>query len=129
MKKIYVVAGVIKNGDEILCMQRKESKFPYISYKYEFPGGKIEENETEQDALRRELFEEMEMEVEIGEKLISIEHAYPDFTLNMEVFSCIAKNKEFKLKEHIAFQWLTKDKLNTLDWAAADIPAVNQLIG
>jgi len=129
MKKLVsVVAALITHDNNILCMQRKESKYDYISRKFEFPGGKIEAGETEQEALKRELMEEMEMEVEVGDKYLSVEHEYPDFVLNMQVYACVAKNKEFVRKEHIAHVWARKEELLALDWAGADLPVVHKLL-
>lgn len=128
MKKVSVVAALIRHEDEILCMQRKESKYDYISRKFEFPGGKIEEGETEVDALKRELREEMEMEVEVLDKYLSVLHTYPDFTLDMQVYECKANNKNFVRKEHIGHVWAKLDELEALDWAGADLPVVEKLL-
>lgn len=127
-KQIEVVAAVIENEGEILCMQRNESKHDYISYKWEFPGGKIEENESMKQALARELKEEMDYEVEIKEKLIKVVHEYPDFVLTMNAFYCVANSKKFELKEHVDFKWLEKSELRELDWAGADVPIVDEII-
>jgi len=128
MKKIEVVAAIIKHKDEILCVQRPVNKLPYISNKFEFPGGKIEPNETKIEALKRELIEELETEPEIDDLFLTVIHKYPDFELTMHSFTCIAHSKQLNLKEHISSVWLKKDKLNTLDWAAADLPIVDKLI-
>ena len=129
MKTVKVVAGLIRFGEEVLCMQRKESKYNYISHKFEFPGGKIEEGETEQEALKRELREEMEMEVEIGNKFLSVVHEYPDFILDMQVFECKASSKDFVMKEHISFEWSLPKNIPLLDWAGADLPVVKKILG
>jgi 8-oxo-dGTP diphosphatase len=128
MKKIEVVAGVIFWKDEILCVQRPKSKFHYISEKYEFPGGKIEENETKEDALHRELIEELNLSTKINSFFMTVVHEYPDFKLTMHSFMCEVDSKEVELNEHIDKKWLKIDELSTLDWAAADIPIVNKLI-
>ena len=127
MKHIYVVAGVIQNQDKILCMQRGISKNDYISFKWEFPGGKIEEGETHAQALQRELMEEMELNVEVGKHLIDITHTYPDFVITMYVYFCNTSNLNFKLNVHKDFKWLKKAELNSLDWAEADKPIVEKL--
>lgn len=127
-KQVEVVAAVIKHEGKILCMQRNESKHDYISFKWEFPGGKIEENETEQEALARELKEEMDYEVDISDKLIKVVHEYPDFVLTMNAYRCYAPEKNFTLKEHVDFKWLSVNELKTLDWAGADVPIVDKLI-
>jgi 8-oxo-dGTP diphosphatase len=128
MKAYTVVAAVIVKNNEILCMQRRESKYDYISLKWEFPGGKVEDGENEKEALAREIKEELNLEIEIGKKLITVEHEYPDFSLTMHTFLCTSLTSEITLNDHVAFKWLTKEYLTKLDWAAADLPIVNKLI-
>jgi 8-oxo-dGTP diphosphatase len=128
MKKIEVVAAIIYFEDKILCVQRPKNKLPYISEKFEFPGGKIEQGETQKEALKRELFEELSIITDIKSHFITVVHEYPDFELTMHGFICEVKTKELKLNEHIAQQWLSLNELNKLNWAAADIPIVNKLI-
>jgi len=130
MKHLNVVAGIIFFGDEILCMQRPESKHDYISYKFEFPGGKIDPGETEVEALKRELMEEMDMKVEVDEstKFLIVNHTYPDFEITMHSYICKVDTKEFVMKEHKDFKWLKRGKLAHLDWAMADMPIVIKLM-
>ncbi|AWG22353.1 DNA mismatch repair protein MutT [Flavobacterium faecale] len=128
MKKVQVVAAIILCKDQILCVQRPKNKFSYISEKFEFPGGKIEKGETQEDALHRELLEELNITTSIKSLFLTVIHEYPDFELTMHSYICEVKNKELKLNEHIAKEWLTIDELKKLDWAAADIPIVNKLI-
>ncbi len=128
MKHIEVVAGIIEYNDKILCMQRDKGKFDYVSFKWEFPGGKIEEGETKEEALKRELREEMEMDVEITNHFLDISHEYPDFTMNMYVFKCKAKSEKFVMNVHHDFKWLPLSEISTLDWAPADKPAVEKLL-
>jgi 8-oxo-dGTP diphosphatase len=128
MKKIEVVAGIIFFQDQILCVQRPKNKFHYISEKFEFPGGKIEHGESEQEALKRELFEELSIAVKIKSFYLTVTHEYPDFELIMHSFICEVETKELTLNEHIHLEWLTLDDLHKLDWAAADIPIVNKLV-
>ena len=129
MKKIEVVAGIICYKDEIFCVQRPENKLEYISKKYEFPGGKIEKGESKKEALKRELDEELSFKpTKIDSLFITVVHEYPDFELTMHCFKCYTDTKEIQLNEHISSEWLTLDRLNELDWAAADIPIVKKLI-
>lgn len=128
MKKIEVVAGIIFYRDQILCVQRPKNKLQYISEKFEFPGGKIEEGETQEEALLRELLEELNISVEIKSFYHTVMHAYPDFELTMHGFICELNNPELSLNEHISLKWLTINELEQLDWAAADIPFVKKLV-
>ena len=128
MKQIEVVAAVIIFENKILCVQRSENKFEYISKKYEFPGGKIELGESKEEALKREIKEELKMEINIDREFLSVNHQYPDFNLNMYSFLCSCIDYSLTLTEHIDFKWLNKDELSELDWAAADIPIVNKLV-
>lgn len=131
MKKIEVVAGIIVFGGEILCMQRGLSQFEYLSYKFEFPGGKVEVGESLVQALKRELMEEMGIEVVLGDEdfFLTVHHLYPDFEIEMHSFVCRAKSKVFVMKEHAGHEWLKISELLTLDWAAADLPIVYKIIG
>lgn len=128
MKKIKVVAAVIFWNDLVLCVQRPKNKLFYISEKFEFPGGKIEEGETEEEALKRELLEELNLTVEIKSFFMTVEHEYPDFELTMHSFICEVDSGELILHEHIDKKWLKINELNSLDWAEADIPIVEKLI-
>ena len=128
MKKIEVVAAIIYCGDEILCVQRPENKLKYISKKFEFPGGKIEDGESKQEALKREILEELGINLSIGDLFLTVVHSYPDFELTMHSFICKVNSKDLMLHEHISLKWLNTEILNQLDWAAADIPIVNKLV-
>lgn len=123
MKQITTVAGVIRNEKgEVLCTLRDQGKYEYVSYKWEFPGGKIEEGETQQETLTRELHEELEIDVKIGDFLYQVEHDYPDFHLSMAVYECELISSEMKMNVHKGIKWLAPSELMTLDWAAADVP-------
>ena len=128
MKRIEVVAGIIFFQDQVLCVQRPKNKLHYISEKFEFPGGKIEEGETKKEALKRELFEELNISTKIKSLYLTVVHEYPDFELTMHSFICEVETKELTLHEHINQKWLTLMELKKLDWAAADIPIVNKLV-
>lgn len=128
MKKIEVVAGVIFWKDLVLCVQRPKNKLYYISEKFEFPGGKIEEGETKEEALHRELLEELNISTNIKSFFLTVVHQYPDFELTMHSFMCEVESKELTLNEHIDLKWLKIKELTALDWAAADVPIVDKLI-
>jgi 8-oxo-dGTP diphosphatase len=128
MKKVEVAAAIIYFEDKILCVQRPKNKLTYISEKFEFPGGKIEEGETQIEALKRELREELNITTEIRSLFLTVVHEYPDFELTMHSYVCKVETKELTLNEHIAKEWLSLSELKKLDWAAADIPIVHKLI-
>lgn len=129
MKKHYTVsAAIIVENKKILCVQRNKGKYDYISYKYEFPGGKLEEGENEEDALKREISEELNLEIDVAEKFLVVTHQYLDFDLTMHSYLCKANTEKLVLKEHIDAKWLFKNELIELDWAAADLPIVSKLI-
>lgn len=128
MKKIEVVAGVIFWEDQVLCVQRPKNKLHYISEKFEFPGGKIEEGETKEEALHRELFEELNLATKIKSFFLTVVHEYPDFELTMHSFKCEVDSKELTLHEHVDQKWLKINELTALDWAAADIQIVDKLV-
>lgn len=130
MKHYEVVAAVIEYEEKILCMQRGEAKFEYVSYKYEFPGGKVEVGEENYTALERELKEEMDMDVSIGEDdyLLTVEHTYPNFAITMHAYLCKVSNPDFVMKEHVDYKWLSVSELDTLEWADADKPIVEWLM-
>lgn len=128
MKKIEVVAAVIQHQGKILAVQRGPAKFDYISEKWEFPGGKMEAGETEQETIIREIKEELDLDIVVTSKLITVEHTYPDFHLTMHTYLCESPQSEPSLTEHLAFKWLDKDELIDLDWAGADVPIVEAIL-
>jgi 8-oxo-dGTP diphosphatase len=127
MKKVEVVAAVIEHQGKILAVRRGVSKLPYISQKWEFPGGKMEAGETEEQTIVREIKEELHMDIHPKEKLLTVEHTYPDFHLTMHTYLCEAETSTPTLTEHTAYKWLSLAELDQLDWAGADIPIVSAL--
>ena len=129
MKTVEVVAGIIlDDSDRVFCVQRGVSNKPYISKKWEFPGGKLEDGETREGALIRELKEELRIEGDPFEFVLTVDHTYPDFRLIMHSFKCrILNDKEPELTEHLQSKWLNTSDLDELDWAAADVPIVEVL--
>lgn len=128
MKHFEVVAALVFNAGKLLCVQRGDSKYPYTAYKYEFPGGKIEPGETPQAALAREIQEELAMTLGVGEAYLTVHHTYPDFAVTLHSFVCEANTRHLTLREHVDAQWRDPADLADLDWAAADVPIVEQLV-
>ena len=126
-KTIEVVAAVIFREGKVLCVQRPENEREYISLKWEFPGGKVEVGESREEALVREIAEELVVEIHELQYLTTVEHSYPDFHLTMHTYTCALKAGEVELREHLGLKWLAVEELDQLDWAAADVPVVNLL--
>lgn len=124
LKKVEVVAAVIRDKDKIFATQRGYGEF---KDGWEFPGGKIEPGETPQQALVREIKEELDTEIEVQELIDTVEYDYPTFHLTMHCFWARIKEGNLILKEHEAAKWLTKDTLNTVDWLPADEGLISKL--
>ncbi|MDN5721898.1 MAG: (deoxy)nucleoside triphosphate pyrophosphohydrolase [Corynebacterium sp.] len=125
-KRINVVGAVLTQGTKILAAQRGEGMS--LSGMWEFPGGKIEEGETPQEALRRELEEELLCSAEIGEKVESTEYEYDFGIVILTTFFGTIVDKEPTLTEHSEVRWVEASDLGGLPWAPADIPAVNRVV-
>lgn len=124
MKEIKVVAAIIQKENKILATKRGYGEFINM---WEFPGGKIESGETKEQALVREIKEELNIEINVDKFAIDIEYQYPNFYLFMSCFICSIKEGSIELLEHNDGKWITKEELNTLNWLPADIDAVNYL--
>lgn len=130
MKTIRVVAAVIKatndNGEKIIFATERG----YGEFKggWEFPGGKIEPGETPQQALCREIMEELDTKIQVGDLIDTIEYDYPAFHLSMDCFWCEVVSGNLVLKEHEAARWLTSDELDSVEWLPADVTLIDKII-
>ena len=123
MKRIEVVAAIIVRDGEVFATQRGYGQWQG----WEFPGGKMEEGESPQEALRREIRKELDAEIEIGDLLETVEWDYPEFHLTMHCFICTLLSESVHLNEHEAAAWLTKDTLSTVKWLPADEGLIKRL--
>ena len=124
MKTLNVVAAIIHKDNKILATKRGYGEF---INQWEFPGGKMEENETKEEALIREIKEELNVEIEITNFALDLEYQYPTFYLKMSCYDCIIKKGTPKLLEHNDARWLSRDELDDVNWIPADIAAVDYL--
>lgn len=124
MKTIEVVAAIIRDDDKVLATQRGYGEF---KDGWEFPGGKIEDGETPRQALVREIREELDTVIEVGDLLETVEYDYPKFHLIMHCYFCTIKSGDLVLNEHKAAKWLTKDTLYSVDWLPADVSLVDKI--
>ena len=124
MKTINVVAAVIFKDDKVFATQRGYGEF---KDGWEFPGGKVESGESPEEALRREISEELEVDVNVGDLIETIEYDYPAFHLSMKCFACTIAGGSPHLLEHEAAKWLTSKQLGSVDWLSADVTLIPKI--
>ena len=123
MKELFVVAAIIKKDNKILATQRGYGEFEGL---WEFPGGKIEDGETKEEALVREIKEELNADIIVEKFALDLEWQYPNFYLYMSCFECVLES-DIELLEHMGARWLSLDELDSVEWIEADIKAVNYI--
>ncbi len=124
MKTIHVAAAIIREGGRIFATQRGYGEFKDF---WEFPGGKVEPGETSEEALVREIREELDTEISVGERAARVEYDYPEFHLSMECFFAEVVSGGLVLKEHEAARWLSGEELDSVDWLPADLELIERL--
>ena len=124
MKNIKVVAAIMIENNKIFATQRGYGDF---KDGWEFPGGKIEKGETPEEALIREIKEELDTTINVNKKIDTVEYDYPNFHLSMDCFICNILEGDLVLKEHAASQWLSKDELYSVDWLPADKEIIEKI--
>ena len=127
MEKIHVVAAVIVSDGQYLCMQRTRSHQAYNSERWEFPGGKVQPGESDHAALLREIKEEMNWDIFVGQPIGTVTHEYPDFVIELTAYLCKPGDGEFMMYEHLDSKWLTPEELPALNWTDADRKLVELL--
>ena len=120
-----MIKALNEKGDEIIFATQRG--YGDLKGGWEFPGGKIEEGETSQAALQREIMEELDTEIAVGELIDTIEYDYPTFHLSMDCFWCEIIKGDLVLKEHEAAKWLTKEKMDSVEWLPVDITIVGKI--
>lgn len=125
MKTIKVVAALMVENNKVLIAARKKGEFEGL---WEFPGGKIEEGETPEDALKREIMEEMEIKIDVNSYLMTREYDYPNFHLSMKCFICTPLSDHIHLNDHLGYKWIEIKKDSSINWVPADEEIFNQLI-
>ena len=126
MKRVEVVAAVLIHNGLVFATQRGYGEF---NDGWEFPGGKVEAGESPEEALRREIREELEVEVNVGDLIDTIEYDYPAFHLSMKCYACTIAGGSPHLLEHEAARWLTADQLDSVAWLPADITLIPKIAG
>ena len=124
MKSIEVVAAIIKFDKQIFATQRGYGEF---KDGWEFPGGKIEAGETPREALVREIKEELESDIEVGDLIDTVEYDFPIFQLTMHCFFCTVKDGKLTLNDHEAAKWRTADTLDSVEWLPADLAIIGKI--
>lgn len=122
---LEVSCAIIVQNSKILCVQRGLGR--HLAGKWEFPGGKVHEGETAEASVVRELREELDLEIEVQERLSPVTHSYPDKTVRLQPFLCRIRGGALQLHEHQAYQWLRPAELDLLDWCEADRPIIRKL--
>jgi len=125
MKHFEVVASVFIEDNRVFCAQRKDAG--ETAKKWEFPGGKIEAGETHQQALMREISEELSTKISVGNFITTVNHQYNTFAITMHAYQCSILEGNLILSEHLDSKWLSLDELDCVDWAPADIPIVERV--
>lgn len=125
-KHIQVAAALLFREGKIFAAKRGDSPYAYVAHKYEFPGGKIEKNERGEAAVKRELKEELDMDVEVGGLYACHTFEYPDFIITLSLYECVM-NSAFVLKEHESYAWISPADLNETEWAPADVDILGSL--
>lgn len=126
MQPIKVTCAIITIDGKILAVQR--SRIMSLPMKWEFPGGKLEPAETEMECIKREIHEELDIEIEVLDRLLPSVHPYPTFTIELIPYTANYVSGELKLKEHNNYVLVNRDELLTLDWAEADWPIVHEVM-
>lgn len=129
---LNVVCAIVEHEGKILCLQKGKHKYPYISEHWEFAGGKVEAGESPEEALRRELMEEMDYKVEVVRHVKTVEHQYPDFSLRLMAYLCRPVDGDsataYVLHEHVQALWLAPEHLHRLAWAEADHAIIDEIV-